>query len=162
MSSGAKLLTGGAVGDDGVLRPTLLDEVSLDMAVACHEVFGPVVTVARFASLDEAIEKANGTEYGLQAGVFTQDISKAMRAARELEFGGVTLNEAPTYRADQMPYGGVKESATRARAEVRRPGDDRAAHGRDLAVDRVVRSEQRSTCWASSTEATLVSSAARS
>jgi acyl-CoA reductase-like NAD-dependent aldehyde dehydrogenase len=110
VSSGAKLLTGGAVGDDGVLRPTLLDEVSLDMAVACHEVFGPVVTVARFASLDEAIEKANGTEYGLQAGVFTQDISKAMRAARELEFGGVTLNEAPTYRADQMPYGGVKES----------------------------------------------------
>jgi acyl-CoA reductase-like NAD-dependent aldehyde dehydrogenase len=110
VSSGAKLLTGGAVGDDGVLRPTLLDGVSLDMEVACHEVFGPVVTVARFASLDEAIEKANGTEYGLQAGVFTQDISKAMRAARELEFGGVTLNEAPTYRADQMPYGGVKES----------------------------------------------------
>jgi acyl-CoA reductase-like NAD-dependent aldehyde dehydrogenase len=110
VSSGAKLLTGGVVGDDGVLRPTLLDEVSLDMAVACHEVFGPVVAVARISSLDEAIEKANGTEYGLQAGVFTQDLSKAMRAARELEFGGVTLNEAPTYRADQMPYGGVKES----------------------------------------------------
>jgi len=110
VSSGAKLLTGGVVGDDGVLRPTLLDEVSLEMAVACHEVFGPVVAVARISSLDEAIEKANGTEYGLQAGVFTQDLSKAMRAARELEFGGVTLNEAPTYRADQMPYGGVKES----------------------------------------------------
>jgi acyl-CoA reductase-like NAD-dependent aldehyde dehydrogenase len=110
VSSGAKLLAGGKVGDDGVLRPTLLDEVSLDMAVACHEVFGPVVAIARVASLDEAIEKANGTEYGLQAGVFTQDITKAMRAARELEFGGVTLNEAPTYRADQMPYGGVKES----------------------------------------------------
>jgi acyl-CoA reductase-like NAD-dependent aldehyde dehydrogenase len=110
VSSGAKLLTGGVVGDDGVLRPTLLDEVSLDMAVACHEVFGPVVTIARCSSLDEAIEKANGTEYGLQAGVFTRDLSKAMQAARELEFGGVTLNEAPTYRADQMPYGGVKES----------------------------------------------------
>jgi acyl-CoA reductase-like NAD-dependent aldehyde dehydrogenase len=110
VAAGAKLLAGGVVGEDGVLRPTLLDEVSLDMAVACHEVFGPVVTVARIASLDEAIEKANGTEYGLQAGVFTQDITKAMRAARELEFGGVTLNEAPTYRADQMPYGGVKES----------------------------------------------------
>jgi acyl-CoA reductase-like NAD-dependent aldehyde dehydrogenase len=110
VAAGAKLLAGGVVGDDGVLRPTLLDEVSLDMAVACHEVFGPVVTVARVASLDEAIEKANGTEYGLQAGVFTQDISKALRAAYELEFGGVTLNEAPTYRADQMPYGGVKES----------------------------------------------------
>src|SRR5436305_7144476 len=102
VSSGATLLSGGVVGDDGLLRPTLLDEVSLDMAVACHEVFGPVVTIARFSSLGEAIEKANGTEYGLQAGVFTQDLSKAMRAARELEFGGVTLNEAPTYRADQM------------------------------------------------------------
>jgi acyl-CoA reductase-like NAD-dependent aldehyde dehydrogenase len=110
VSSGAKLLAGGVVGDDGLLRPTLLDEVSLDMAVACNEVFGPVVAIARVSSLDEAIEKANGTEYGLQAGVFTQDITKAMRAARELEFGGVTLNEAPTYRADQMPYGGVKES----------------------------------------------------
>jgi acyl-CoA reductase-like NAD-dependent aldehyde dehydrogenase len=110
VASGAKLLTGGVVGDDGVLRPALLDEVSLDMAVACHEVFGPVVAVARVSGLDEAIEKANGTEYGLQAGVFTQDITKAMRAARELEFGGVTLNEAPTFRADQMPYGGVKES----------------------------------------------------
>ena len=110
VTSGAKLLAGGAVGDDGVLRPTLLDEVSLDMAVACHEVFGPVVTVARVSGLDEAIDRANGTEYGLQAAVFTQDISKAMRAARELEFGGVMLNEAPTYRADQMPYGGVKES----------------------------------------------------
>ncbi|MDX6545376.1 MAG: hypothetical protein QOG02_1150 [Gaiellales bacterium] len=110
VAAGAKLLAGGVVGEDGVLRPTLLDEVSLDMAVACHEVFGPVVTIARIASLDEAIEKANGTEYGLQAGVFTQDITKALRAARELEFGGVTLNEAPTFRADQMPYGGVKES----------------------------------------------------
>jgi acyl-CoA reductase-like NAD-dependent aldehyde dehydrogenase len=110
VSSGAKLLAGGVVGDDGLLRPTLLDEVSLDMAVACNEVFGPVVAIARVSSLDEAIERANGTEYGLQAGVFTQDITKAMRAARELEFGGVTLNEAPTYRADQMPYGGVKES----------------------------------------------------
>ncbi len=110
VAGGAKLLVGGVVGDDGVLRPALLDEVSLDMAVACHEVFGPVVAVARVSGLDEAIEKANGTEYGLQAGVFTQDITKAMRAARELEFGGVTLNEAPTFRADQMPYGGVKES----------------------------------------------------
>jgi acyl-CoA reductase-like NAD-dependent aldehyde dehydrogenase len=110
VAGGAKLLSGGEVGDDGVLRPTLLDDVSLDMDVACHEVFGPVVAVARVSGLEQAIALANGTEYGLQAGVFTQDITKAMRAARELEFGGVTLNEAPTYRADQMPYGGVKES----------------------------------------------------
>ena len=110
VAGGAKLLSGGELGDDGVLRPTLLDDVSLEMEVACHEVFGPVVAVARVSGLEQAIALANGTDYGLQAGVFTQDITKAMRAARELEFGGVTLNEAPTYRADQMPYGGVKES----------------------------------------------------
>jgi acyl-CoA reductase-like NAD-dependent aldehyde dehydrogenase len=110
VADGATLLTGGEVGEDGLLRPTLLGNVSLDMDVACHEVFGPVVTVSRIADLDEAISKANGTEYGLQAGVYTQDISKAMQAARQLEFGGVTINEAPTFRADQMPYGGVKES----------------------------------------------------
>ncbi len=98
------------------------------MEVACDEVFGPVVTVARVRDLDEAIEKANGTGYGLQAGVFTPDISKALRAARQLEFGGVTVNEAPTYRADQMPYGGVKESGnTREGPKLRGAGDDRAA-----------------------------------
>jgi acyl-CoA reductase-like NAD-dependent aldehyde dehydrogenase len=110
VSSGAQLLTGGEVDDDGVLHPTLLGNVSLDMKVSCNEVFGPVVTVSKIGSLDEGIERANGTDYGLQAGIFTRDISSAMRAARELDFGGVTLNEAPTYRADQMPYGGVKES----------------------------------------------------
>ena len=110
VSQGAKLAAGGELDDGGLLRPTLLDEVSLDMKVSCNEVFGPVVTVARVSGLDQAIEMANGTIYGLQAGVFTTDLPAAMRAARELEFGGVTLNEAPTFRADQMPYGGVKES----------------------------------------------------
>jgi acyl-CoA reductase-like NAD-dependent aldehyde dehydrogenase len=110
VSQGAMLLAGGEVGDDGLLRPTLLGNVSIDMQVACHEVFGPVVTVSRIADLEQGIALANGTEYGLQAGVFSQDITKALRAARELDFGGVTLNEAPTFRADQMPYGGVKES----------------------------------------------------
>ena len=80
------------------------------MQVACNEVFGPVVTLARVKDVDEAIEKANGTDYGLQAGIFTQDITRAMRAAQALDFGGVTVNEAPTWRADHMPYGGVKES----------------------------------------------------
>jgi acyl-CoA reductase-like NAD-dependent aldehyde dehydrogenase len=110
VSEGAKLAAGGELDDGGLLRPTLLDEVSLDMKVSCNEVFGPVVTVARVSGLDQAIEMANGTIYGLQAGVFTTNLPAAMRAARELEFGGVTLNEAPTFRADQMPYGGVKES----------------------------------------------------
>jgi acyl-CoA reductase-like NAD-dependent aldehyde dehydrogenase len=73
-------------------------------------VFGPVCTVAPYGSLDEAIALANGTRYGLQAGIFTADIKTAFEAAHSLEFGGVTVNEAPTFRADQMPYGGVKDA----------------------------------------------------
>jgi acyl-CoA reductase-like NAD-dependent aldehyde dehydrogenase len=110
VAGGAKLLAGGDTDAAGLLRPTLLGDVSLDMKVACDEVFGPVVTLARVRDVDEAIEKANGTNYGLQAGIFTSDISTALRATRQLEFGGVTINEAPTYRADHMPYGGVKDS----------------------------------------------------
>jgi acyl-CoA reductase-like NAD-dependent aldehyde dehydrogenase len=73
-------------------------------------VFGPVCTVTPYETPEEAIALANGTRFGLQAGVFTSDLKSALRAARELEFGGVTINEAPTFRADQMPYGGVKDS----------------------------------------------------
>jgi acyl-CoA reductase-like NAD-dependent aldehyde dehydrogenase len=73
-------------------------------------VFGPVCTVTAVDSLDEAIELANATRYGLQAGVFTTRIDAALRAAQALDFGGVTINEAPTFRSDQMPYGGVKDS----------------------------------------------------
>ena len=78
--------------------------------MSCEEVFGPVVSLYRVASLDEALERSNATRYGLQAAIFTSDLKTALRAARELEFGGVTVNEAPTFRADQMPYGGVKSS----------------------------------------------------
>ncbi|HEY3766644.1 MAG TPA: aldehyde dehydrogenase family protein [Gaiellales bacterium] len=110
VGGGATLLAGGAADDAGLLRPTLLGDVSLDMKVACDEVFGPVVTLARIRDLDEAVTKANGTGYGLQAGIFTSNITTAMQATRQLEFGGVMVNEAPTFRADQMPYGGVKDS----------------------------------------------------
>jgi acyl-CoA reductase-like NAD-dependent aldehyde dehydrogenase len=110
VGGGATLLAGGEADESGLLRPTLLGDVDLDMKVACDEVFGPVVTLARVRDLDEAVERANGTSYGLQAGIFTSNISTALRATRLLEFGGVTVNEAPTYRADQMPYGGVKDS----------------------------------------------------
>jgi len=110
VSGGAKLVAGGAIDDAGLLQPVLLDDVALEMKVSCNEVFGPVVTVSRVSGLEQAVELANGTNYGLQAGIYTQDITKALRAARGLDFGGVTLNEAPTYRADQMPYGGVKDS----------------------------------------------------
>jgi acyl-CoA reductase-like NAD-dependent aldehyde dehydrogenase len=108
-AGGAEILTGGTV-EDELLRPTVLAEPPPDSKVACEEVFGPVCTVGPFDSLDEAIRLANATRFGLQAGIFTRDLSSALRAARELEFGGVTVNEAPTFRADQMPYGGVKDS----------------------------------------------------
>jgi acyl-CoA reductase-like NAD-dependent aldehyde dehydrogenase len=106
---GARVLTGGDT-EGELIRPTVIAEAGPDLKVNCEEVFGPVCTVNPFSSLDEAIRLANGTRYGLQAGIFTGGIETAFRAAQELEFGGVTVNEAPTFRADQMPYGGVKDS----------------------------------------------------
>jgi len=108
-AAGARVLTGGDTEGD-LLRPTVIADAAPELKVSCEEVFGPVCTVNAYDSLDEAIALANGTRYGLQAGIFTARIDSALRAARELEFGGVTVNEAPTFRADQMPYGGVKDS----------------------------------------------------
>jgi len=108
-AGGARVLTGGDT-DGELIRPTVLADAGPELQVSCEEVFGPVCTVNSVGSVDEAIELANGTRYGLQAGIFTADIKTALRAAQELEFGGVTINEAPTFRADQMPYGGVKDS----------------------------------------------------
>jgi len=108
-TNGARVLTGGDT-DGDLIRPTVVADAGPDLKVSCEEVFGPVCTVNSVSSLDEAIELANSTRYGLQAGIFTARIETAMRAAQELEFGGVTINEAPTFRADQMPYGGVKDS----------------------------------------------------
>jgi acyl-CoA reductase-like NAD-dependent aldehyde dehydrogenase len=109
-SSGGEVLTGGETTLDGLIRPTVIANAPRDAKVSCEEVFGPVCTVTPVDSLDEAIELANSTRYGLQAGIFTSDIRTALNAAQRLEFGGVTINEAPTFRADQMPYGGVKDS----------------------------------------------------
>jgi acyl-CoA reductase-like NAD-dependent aldehyde dehydrogenase len=107
-SSGARILTGG---DDGTLiKPTVIAEVADNQKVSCEEVFGPVVIVNPVDSLDEAIERANSTRFGLQAGIFTSSLDSALRAADHLEFGGVIVNEAPTFRSDQMPYGGIKAS----------------------------------------------------
>jgi acyl-CoA reductase-like NAD-dependent aldehyde dehydrogenase len=108
-AAGGRVLTGGTL-DGELLRPTVLADAPADAKVSCEEVFGPLCTVTLYDTLEQALELANGTRYGLQAGVFTRDLQTALRAARELEFGGVTLNEAPTFRADQMPYGGVKDS----------------------------------------------------
>jgi acyl-CoA reductase-like NAD-dependent aldehyde dehydrogenase len=106
---GARILTGGAL-EGELIRPTVIADPASDLKVSCEEVFGPVCTVNAYDSLDEAIALANGTRFGLQAGIFTNRLEVALRAAEELEFGGVTVNEAPTFRADQMPYGGVKDS----------------------------------------------------
>ncbi len=108
-AAGADVLTGGTL-DGELIRPTVLANAGPALSVSCQEVFGPVCTVTAYDTLDEAIELANGTRYGLQAGIFTSSLQTALAAARKLEFGGVTINEAPTFRADQMPYGGVKDS----------------------------------------------------
>jgi acyl-CoA reductase-like NAD-dependent aldehyde dehydrogenase len=108
--SKGEVLTGGDTTDEGLIRPTVIANPAPTDKVQCEEVFGPVVTVTRVVSLDEAIEQANATRYGLQAAIFSNDLPTCLEAARRLEFGGVIVNEAPTFRADQMPYGGVKAS----------------------------------------------------
>jgi acyl-CoA reductase-like NAD-dependent aldehyde dehydrogenase len=108
-AQGAEVLTGGTL-DGDLLRPTVLAHAPRDAKVSCEEVFGPLCTVTPYETIAEALELANATRFGLQAGIFTSDVKQALRAAHELEFGGVTVNEAPTFRADQMPYGGVKDS----------------------------------------------------
>jgi acyl-CoA reductase-like NAD-dependent aldehyde dehydrogenase len=108
-AAGADILAGGGL-DGDLIQPTVIANASPEVKVSCEEVFGPVCTVNPYDSFEDAIALANGTKYGLQAGVFTANLRTALRAAAELEFGGVTINEAPTFRADQMPYGGFKAS----------------------------------------------------
>ena len=108
--SSGEVLAGGTTTDDGLVRPTVIAGAAPTDRVQCEEVFGPVVTLTRVTSVDEAIDGANATRYGLQAAIFSTDVRTCLDAARRLEFGGVTVNEAPTFRADQMPYGGVKAS----------------------------------------------------
>ena len=111
VASGAKLLTGGELVDEGrCLAPTLLGAPPKDAKVWCEEIFGPVATIDTFSEFGEALEMANDSKFGLQAGVFTRDIGRGLQAAEVLEFGGVLINEVPTFRADQQPYGGVKDS----------------------------------------------------
>lgn len=109
VATGAEVRTGGRV-ENGVLVPTVLTGVLPDMSVCNTEVFGPVVGVAVYDDWHEALRLANDTRYGLQAGVFTTNVGKALEAGRVLDFGGVLVNEVPTWRADHMPYGGVRDS----------------------------------------------------
>ena len=106
----ARIATGGTVQADGVLRPTVIADAAPSMKVCMQEVFGPVVAVTAYDTLDEAIALANDTAFGLQAAIFTSDISKALKAVHALDFGGVLVNEVPTWRADQQPYGGIRDS----------------------------------------------------
>jgi acyl-CoA reductase-like NAD-dependent aldehyde dehydrogenase len=109
VSQGAEVLIG-ARRNDPFYAPTVLGNVRRDMKVCREEIFGPVTTVARYETFEEAIEEVNATPYGLQGGVFTRDIERAMLAHREIRVGGVILNDVSAFRADQMPYGGSKES----------------------------------------------------
>jgi len=109
-TAGATLTCGGTIGDDGVLTPSVLDGITPDMAVSHTEVFGPVVGVAAYDDYETALKLANDSRYGLQAGVFTSSMAKGLRAAQVLDYGGVLVNEVPTFRADQMPYGGLRDS----------------------------------------------------
>ena len=106
---GATIVAGGRL-DGDLLLPTIVETPAADAKLSCDEAFGPVCTLQPYDTLDEAIDAANATRYGLQAGIFTSSLRTALEASRRLEFGGVTVNEAPTFRADQMPYGGVKDS----------------------------------------------------
>jgi acyl-CoA reductase-like NAD-dependent aldehyde dehydrogenase len=111
VSGGAELLVGGELVDEGrCLAPTLLKAPPKSAKVWCEEIFGPVATIDTFSVFEEALAMANDSKFGLQAGVFTRDIGKGLEAGRTLEFGGVLINEVPTFRADQQPYGGVKDS----------------------------------------------------
>ena len=109
VSNGAEILTGG-VRDNAFYEATVIDKVTPDMDLVVRETFGPVAPIIRVKDLDEAIKVANDTEYGLQAGVFTQDYSSAMRCAQEIEAGTVFINKQSTFRTDNMPFGGFKNS----------------------------------------------------
>jgi len=110
VKSGAKVLSGGKVINNHLVEPVVLSETKADMLVVCQEVFGPVVSIMQYDTIDEAIAKMNEGRFGLQAGVFTSNLDIAFKAARTIDVGGVMVNDAPTFRSDHMPYGGRKES----------------------------------------------------
>ncbi len=109
MKAGAKTLTGGAR-RGAIYEPTVLVDVPAGARVDVDEVFAPTVNLYPVKDLDEAISRANAVDFGLHAGVFTKDLNKAFKAIRELEVGGVIVNDSSDYRIDMMPFGGVKRS----------------------------------------------------
>ncbi|MFN0243038.1 MAG: aldehyde dehydrogenase family protein [Planctomycetota bacterium] len=109
VARGARILCGGER-DGAVLQPTLLENVPDDEPIACREAFGPVSVLSSFATFDEAIARVNASEFGLQVGLFTRDVYKIQAAWNRLEVGAVIVGDAPSWRVDHMPYGGVKDS----------------------------------------------------
>ncbi|WP_134701120.1 aldehyde dehydrogenase family protein [Ammoniphilus sp. YIM 78166] len=109
VEQGAKIIVGGKR-TGAILEPTILTGVTPEMKVVCQEVFAPVISIIPFDDIEDAFRQANDTRFGLQVGLFTSDITLAMRAAHSLEFGGVIINDVSTWRADVMPYGGIKDS----------------------------------------------------
>ncbi|KPI29335.1 Aldehyde Dehydrogenase [Actinobacteria bacterium OK074] len=122
VAAGANLRTGGTR-DGASYAPTVLTDVPADVTISCEEVFGPVLTVTEVDGEAAAFAAVNDSKYGLQAGVFTHDLQTAFRAHRALEVGGVIIGDVPSYRADQMPYGGAKRSGV-GREGVRFAMDD--------------------------------------
>ncbi|MFF1357931.1 aldehyde dehydrogenase family protein [Streptomyces sp. NPDC058297] len=122
VAAGASLLAGGKR-EGATYAPTVLADVPAGVTISCEEVFGPVLTVKKVDGEAEAFAAVNDSKYGLQAGVFTHDLQTAFRAHRALEVGGVVIGDVPSYRADQMPYGGVKQSGV-GREGVRHAMDD--------------------------------------
>lgn len=108
-AAGARVLTGGKA-RGRFLEPTLLEEARPEMDVCAQEVFGPLMTLQPYDRFDEALRLVNDSKFGLQAGVFTRDLARAFRAFEELQVGGVMINNVPTFRVENMPYGGIKDS----------------------------------------------------
>jgi succinate-semialdehyde dehydrogenase/glutarate-semialdehyde dehydrogenase len=109
LAKGARRLSGGKR-QGSLVPPTLLTDLHDDMRVSCEEIFGPVVCIVPFDTLEQAIERVNATPYGLAAGIFTNGLSEALAAAHKLDVGGVHINETSSSRVDLMPYGGTKDS----------------------------------------------------
>jgi acyl-CoA reductase-like NAD-dependent aldehyde dehydrogenase len=109
VAGGAELLTGGRREGTAYL-PTVLAKTTPEMKVRCEEIFGPVTTVTPYQTFEEALDEVNNSKYGLQAGLFTNDVNRAFEAHRTIEVGGLIVNDVSAFRADQMPYGGSKDS----------------------------------------------------
>jgi acyl-CoA reductase-like NAD-dependent aldehyde dehydrogenase len=109
VTQGATVLTGGKA-EEPFFSPTLIADVKPDMKVCREEIFGPVVTISPYQTFEDAIATVNDSRYGLQAGVFTNDINRAFQAHRDIDVGGIIVNDVSAFRADQMPYGGSKDS----------------------------------------------------